>query len=84
MEKLLEQFGNLVMNDSTSLPSKSLENIDSDIQPIIFCINPGDYHPKVGDKVTYDVVQGNNGQLYAINITIVGHEYTNKPLPLDS
>lgn len=71
MRRKTEKCNTSVIHESTSSPSKSLEIIDLEIQPIIFCINPGDCHPKVGDKVTYDLAQGDNGQWHAENIIVV-------------
>jgi hypothetical protein len=71
MRRKTEKCDTTVINEPTSSPSKSLEHIELETHPIIFCINPGDRHPKVGDKVTYDLVQGDNGQWYAKNIIVV-------------
>ena len=47
--------------------------LESDVPPIIFCISPDDpiiKHIKAGQKVTYDLVRGDNGQYYAVDIKL--------------
>jgi hypothetical protein len=47
--------------------------LESDVPPIIFCISPDDpiiKYIKAGQKVTYDLVRGDNGKNYAVNIQI--------------
>lgn len=53
------------------------ELLDPDIPPIIFCISPDDpiiKHIKEGQKVTYDLVRGDNGQFYAVDIRLAQDE----------
>lgn len=50
---------------------------DSKVSPIIFCIDRGhpDFkHIKAGQKVTYDLVRGDNGQFYAVDIRLAQDE----------
>ncbi|MFG6203843.1 hypothetical protein [Pseudomonas retamae] len=47
------------------------ELLESDVPPIIFCISPDDPIIKLikaGQKVTYDLVRGDSGQYYAVDI----------------
>ncbi|SDS08164.1 hypothetical protein SAMN05216496_0744 [Pseudomonas sp. Z003-0.4C(8344-21)] len=47
--------------------------LESDVPPIIFCISPDDpiiKHIKAGQKVTYDLVRGDNGRYYAVNLKL--------------
>ena len=51
--------------------------LESDVPPIIFCISPDDpiiKHIKAGQKVTYDLVRGDNGQYYAVDIKLAQDE----------
>ncbi|WP_426205684.1 hypothetical protein [Pseudomonas sp. TWP3-1] len=53
------------------------EPLDPDIPPIIFCISPDDpiiKHIKAGQKVTYDLVRGDNYQFYAVDIKLAQEE----------
>lgn len=59
------------------------ELLDPDRPSIIFCINPGDpiiKHIKEGQKVTYDLVRGDNGQFYAVDIRLVQEEEIPNPI----
>ncbi|WP_434594902.1 hypothetical protein J3Q09_02825 [Pseudomonas sp. R4-83] len=47
--------------------------LKSDVPPIIFCISPDDpiiKHIKAGQKVTYDLVRGDNGRYYAVDLKL--------------
>ncbi|NYH09482.1 hypothetical protein [Pseudomonas moraviensis] len=58
------------------------ELLDPDIPPIIFCISPDDpiiKHIKEGQKVTYDLVRGDNGQFYAVDIRLAQDEDIARP-----
>ncbi len=51
--------------------------LESDVPPIIFCISPDDpimKYIKAGQKVTYDLVRGDNGQYYAVDIKLAQDE----------
>ncbi|AXJ07341.1 hypothetical protein CFN16_25390 [Pseudomonas fluorescens] len=53
------------------------ELLDPDIPPIIFCLSPGDpisEYIRAGLTVTYDLVPGDNGQFYAINVRLAQDE----------
>lgn len=55
---------------------------ESDVPPIIFCISPDDpiiKHIKEGQKVTYDLMRGDNGQLYAVDIRLAQDEDIARP-----
>ncbi|WP_282386775.1 MULTISPECIES: hypothetical protein [unclassified Pseudomonas] len=55
---------------------------ESDFPPIIFCISPDDpiiKHIKEGQKVTYDLMRGDNGQLYAVDIRLAQDEDIARP-----
>lgn len=46
---------------------------DPDVPPIIFCISPDDpiiKHIKTGQTVIYDLVRGDNGRFYEVNIRL--------------
>ncbi|MHB2250239.1 hypothetical protein [Pseudomonas fitomaticsae] len=58
------------------------EQLDPDTS-LIFCISPGDpiiKHIKEGQKVTYDLVRGDNGQFYAVDIRLVQEEEIPNPI----
>lgn len=69
MEKQPIKFVNSVIDDMTSSPLERAEHIHSD--SIIFCISPGDPVIKAGQRVTYDIVQSDNGRNYAINLEVI-------------
>lgn len=53
------------------------ELLDPEMPPIIFCISPDDpiiKHIKAGQKVTYDLVCGDNGRFYAVDIRLAQNE----------
>ncbi|WP_256576844.1 MULTISPECIES: hypothetical protein [unclassified Pseudomonas] len=53
------------------------ELLEPDVPPIIFCISPDDpiiKHIKAGLKVTYDLVRGDNGRYYAVDIKLAHEE----------
>lgn len=55
------------------------ELLEPEVTPIIFCISPDDpiiKHIKAGQTVTYDLVRGDNGQFYAVDIRLVQGEGT--------
>jgi Cu/Ag efflux protein CusF len=59
------------------------ELLDLDIPSIIFCISPDDpiiKHIKAGQKVTYDLVRGDNGQFYAVDIRLAQEEEIPNPI----
>lgn len=52
------------------------EQLDPDTS-LIFCISPGDpiiKRIKAGQKVTYDLVRGDNGRFYAVDIRLAQDE----------
>ena len=58
------------------------ELLDPDVPPIIFCIDPDDpiiKHIKAGLKVTYDLVCGDNGKYYAVDIRLAQDEDIARP-----
>ncbi|WLG50436.1 hypothetical protein [Pseudomonas sp. FP1742] len=84
MEKQPIKRNDSIIEDINIMSSASAnpEYIDSDTHSIIFCINPGDPPFKAGEKVTYELVQGDNGQYYATNLKLADSEQTEIHLSL--
>lgn len=73
MDKPMPTYDDLAVGDPSCSSAVSIDSVDAKASSIIFCIAPEDpimKKIKVGVQVTYDLVQGDNGQYYAVNVDL--------------